>query len=221
MKKLTPVTRLEKYLHAIATEEVIDLTPTNDEEKLLDAIMRGEGESIEINPKTRAVYLLAKVAGAHIIGEDNSQNQHHAAESGCASGDVIYKFREPKTDIEFSSISDYFPRVEEVIIKNSGGKARISSFVDIERVIVDAPLSIDNGGIAGLNSNSYNYEKRYIYLSDKIVDMAEYSFPDSKISGNIVVDCGFSEDKFPTAMAKAVALGIEVNYNIPEPRNIE
>lgn len=75
MKKITPVTRLEKYLHAIATEEVIDLTPANEEEKLLDAIMRGEGESIEINPKTRAAYFLAKIAGAHIIGEPAAQQQ--------------------------------------------------------------------------------------------------------------------------------------------------
>ncbi len=70
MKNLTPVTRLEKYLHAIATGESINLTPTNDEEKLLDAIMRGNGESIHINPKTRDSYFLAKIAGAHIVGED-------------------------------------------------------------------------------------------------------------------------------------------------------
>ena len=136
------------------------------------------------------------------------------------SGDLIYKFREPKTDIDFDSESKYRPRVEEVTIKNIGVETGLNMFLAFERVIVDAPLSIPNGGFANFGSNSYNYETRYLYLSDKIVSMEDYAFSSSRISGNIIVDCGFSEDKFPTAMAKAVALGIEVNYNIPKPRSI-
>ena len=137
------------------------------------------------------------------------------------SGDVIYKFREPKTDIDFTSNDRYQPKIEEVIIKNIGGKAHIQPYLSsFERVIVEAPLSIPNGGLGAFYSNSNNYETRYLYLSDKIVSMEDYAFSDSRISGNVVVDCGFSEDKFPTAMAKAVELGIEVNYNIPEPRSI-
>ena len=137
------------------------------------------------------------------------------------SGDVIYKIREPKTDIDFASNGNFLQKTEEVIIKNIGGEIRMIPFLDFERVIIDAPLSIPNGGLGNFWSNPYNYETRYLYLSDKIVSMADYAFSDSEIKGNVVVDCGFSEDKFPTAMAKAIALGMEVNYNIPEPRSIE
>lgn len=137
------------------------------------------------------------------------------------SGDVIFKIREPKTDIDFASNGNFYQKTEEVIIKNIGGTAMIQGYLCFERIIVDAPLSIPNGGFAAFDSNSYNYETRYLYLSDKIVSMEDYAFSSTRIKGNVVVDCGFSEDKFPTAMAKAVALGIEVNYNIPEPRSIE
>ncbi len=62
MKNLTPVTREEKYLYAIANGETVDLTPTNAEEKLLDAIIYKE--KISVNPKTRKEWFLAKIAEA-------------------------------------------------------------------------------------------------------------------------------------------------------------
>lgn len=71
MKNLTPVTREEKYLHAIATHGEVDITPTNKEEELLDAILNDE--TIEINPKTRKEWFLAKVAGATIISNEDSE----------------------------------------------------------------------------------------------------------------------------------------------------
>lgn len=67
---LTPVTREEKYLHAIANDEIAELTPTNAEEKLLDAIMRKE--TISVNPKTRKEWFLAEVAEAEIISNEDS-----------------------------------------------------------------------------------------------------------------------------------------------------
>ena len=60
MKNLTPVTREEKYLHAIATQEPADITPVTGEEKFLAALASGEAPNRE--PKTRKEYFLSECA---------------------------------------------------------------------------------------------------------------------------------------------------------------
>lgn len=67
MKNLTPVTREEKYLYAIATHGEIDITPTNTKEELLDAILHDV--KIEINPKTREEYFLNEIVNSEQINK--------------------------------------------------------------------------------------------------------------------------------------------------------
>lgn len=66
MQNMTPVTREEKYLFAIATHGEVDITPVTTEEKLLDAYLKGE--EIAVNPKTRKEYFVALATGATIVG---------------------------------------------------------------------------------------------------------------------------------------------------------
>lgn len=71
MQTLVPVTREEKYLHAIATGEAADITPVTGEEHFLAAIASGETPNRE--PKTRKEYFLNECAnGAGGGGGDYS-----------------------------------------------------------------------------------------------------------------------------------------------------
>ena len=62
MKNLTPVTREEKLLHAIAIQEPADITPVTGEEKFLAALASGEAPNKE--PKTRKEYFLNECANS-------------------------------------------------------------------------------------------------------------------------------------------------------------
>ena len=69
MKNLTPITREEKYLHAIATGEAADITPVTGEEHFLAAIASGETPNRE--PKTRKEYFLNECANGTGGGGDS------------------------------------------------------------------------------------------------------------------------------------------------------
>ena len=69
MQNMTPVTREEKYLFAIATHGEVDITPVTTEEKLLDAYLKDE--PMIVNPKTRKEYFVALATGATIVGNDD------------------------------------------------------------------------------------------------------------------------------------------------------
>ena len=84
MKNLTPVTREEKYLHAIATHGEVNIVPVTTEEKLLDSIVRDE--PIAVNPKTRMEYFLNEIVN-----------------SGQANKNYILKLEE----VEFVANNDY------------------------------------------------------------------------------------------------------------------
>ena len=84
MKNLTPVTREEKYLHAIATHGEVNIVPVTTEEKLLDSIVRDE--PIAVNPKTRREYFLNEIVN-----------------SGQANKNYILKLEE----VEFVANNDY------------------------------------------------------------------------------------------------------------------
>ena len=59
MKDLTPVTREEKILDAIAEGEPVEFTPVTREEKFLVAI--ANGTEIDLTPATRKEYFLSKI----------------------------------------------------------------------------------------------------------------------------------------------------------------
>ena len=76
MKDLTPVTREEKILHAIATGEEVPFTPVTREEKFLVALSKGE--AADIAPATRKEYFLNEIIES---GTATSENAEPADES--------------------------------------------------------------------------------------------------------------------------------------------